>query len=249
MAGQQGSEKVFDELSKSINETELINERRWKDRADAARFTFWGGITLVAAFLVPLFNLVPVKAQDPTWQLNLISNLMTNGIWAFIGTLLICLARVLNPSDRMIRNRTLLVRNLASWVALGWLLLIPLQLFLSIRLINSISAGEIGEIQNLQRVSRQVSSAASEDDLRSAMARIPNQPPMPRLTVPVEVAKTNLLSQLQSNLNAAKNRQEQRSSSRWQTWLREAFRNSLQCAILAFGFLAIGKKRNIPVPD
>ncbi len=249
MAGQQGFEKTFDELSKSINETELINERRWKDRADAARFTFWGGITLVAAFLVPLFNLVPVKAQDPAWQLNLISSLMTNGIWAFIGTLLICLARLLNPSDRMIRNRTLLIRNLASWVALGWLLLIPLQLFLSIRLINSISAGEIGEIQNLQRVSRQVSSAASEDDLRTAMARIPNQPPMPRLTVPVEVAKTNLLSQLQSNLNAAKNRQEQRSSSRWQTWLREAFRNSLQCAILAFGFLAIGKKRNIPVPD
>jgi len=249
VAGLQGSDQAFEVLSESINEAELIKERRWKDKADAARFTFWGGLTLLGVFLVPLINLVPVQIKDPSWQLSLIGNVMSNGPWAFLGTLLICWARVLNQSDRMIRNRALLVRNLASWVALGWLLLIPLQLFLSVRLINTLSAQEIGEIQNVQRVSRQVSSATTEDELRSAMARIPNQPPMPRLSVPVEAAKTNLLSQLQSNLNAAKNRQEQRASNRWQTWLREAFRNTIQCILLAFGFLAIGKKRNIPLPE
>jgi hypothetical protein len=149
----------------------------------------------------------------------------------------------------MIRNRALLVRNIASWVALGWLLLIPLQLFISVRLINTLSGQEIAEIQNFQRISRIVSSANSEDDLRTAVAQIPNQPPLPRLTVPLEDAKTNLLGQLQSNINAAKNRQEKRSSDRWQTWLKEAFRNAIQCTLLAFGFLAIGKKRNIPLPS
>ncbi len=251
MAGNQGSEQAyeFDVLANKIDDVDLNQERRWKERADAARFTFWSGVTLVAVAFLPLINLVPLQIKDGAWQLNLISVLMSNGIWALLGALLICLARVLNQGDRMIRNRALLVRNLSSWVALGWLLLIPLQLFVSVRLINTLSAQELGEIQNVQRVSRQVSSATTEEQLREAMARIPNQPPMPKLNVPVESAKTNLLFQLQSNLNAAKNRQEQRSSNRWQTWLREAFRNTFQCGILAFGFLAIGKKRNIPLPD
>jgi hypothetical protein len=251
VAGNQGSEQAyeFDVLANKIDDVDLNQERRWKERSDAARFTFWSGVTLVAVAFLPLINLVPLQIKDGAWQLNLISVLMSNGIWALLGALLICLARVLNQGDRMIRNRALLVRNLSSWVALGWLLLIPLQLFVSVRLINTLSAQELGEIQNVQRVSRQVSSATTEEQLREAMARIPNQPPMPKLNVPVESAKTNLLFQLQSNLNAAKNRQEQRSSNRWQTWLREAFRNTFQCGILAFGFLAIGKKRNIPLPD
>jgi hypothetical protein len=249
VTASQGSGYDFDLVSDSINEEVLIKERRWKESADAARFTFWGGVVFLGAFLIPLINTIPIQLSDPAWQLNLISNIMVNGVWAFLGALLICLARILNYSDRMIRNRTLLLRNLASWLALGWLLLIPLQLFISVRLINSISAREVGEIQNLQRVSRLVSAGNSEEELRRAMTLIPNQPPMPRLTVPVEIAKTNLLSQLQRSLNAAKNSQEQRASARWQTWLKEAFRNTLQCGLLAFGFLAIGKKRNIPLPS
>ncbi|MFM1800398.1 MAG: hypothetical protein RLZZ117_2676 [Cyanobacteriota bacterium] len=249
LAADREVHQDFDVLTEKVNDVDLLRERRWKERADAARFTFWIGVALIGAFLVPVVNLVPISIRELSWQLNVISTLMSNGMWALLGALLICLSRVLNQTDRMIRNRALLVRNIASWVALGWLLLIPLQLFLSVRLINSLSAREIGEIQNVQRVSRQVSSATSENELRAAMARIPNQPPMPRLTVPIEVAKTNLLSQLQSNLNAARNRQEQRASARWQTWLREAFRNTLQCGVLAVGFLAIGKKRNIPLPD
>ena len=145
----------------------------------------------------------------------------------------------------MIRNRALLVRNLASWIALAWLLLIPLQLFVSIRLINTLGTRELGEIQNVQRVNRLVSNATTEAEVRSALAQIPNQPPLPRLTVSLDIAKANLLGQIQRNINAAKNRQEQRASDRWQTWLKEAFRNGIQCSLLALGYLAIGKKRNL----
>jgi hypothetical protein len=245
VASDQRFHQEFDLLADSISEAELVNERRFKERGDAARFTFWVGATLIGIFLLPLINLAPARFSDSTWQLNLITLLMSNGVWALVGSLLICLSRLLNHGDRMIRNRSLFVRNLASWIALGWLLLIPLQLFLSVRLINSLTGQEIGEIQNVQRVSRLVSSASTEDDLRAALAQIPNQQPLPRLNLPLEVAKSNILGQMQRNINSAKNRQEQRTSQRWQTWLKEAFRNSIQCALLAVGFLAIGKKRNV----
>jgi hypothetical protein len=249
VAANQRTAGEFESLSETLQEGELLKERRWKDRADSARYTFWCGSALIAAFVIPLINVVPIQIKDPAWQLNLIGTLLNHGIWALLGVLLICLARLLNHNDRMIRDRALFMRTVASWLALGWLLLIPLQLFISVRLVNATNAAEIGEIQTLQRVSRQVSGANTEDELRLAVSRIPNQPPMPRLTVPVEMAKTNLLGQLQRNLNAAKNIQEQRSSKRWQSWLRDSMRNSLQCVILATGFLAIAKKRNIPLPS
>jgi hypothetical protein len=245
VASDQRFHQEFDLLADSVTEAELINERRLKERGDAARFTFWVGATLIGVFLLPLINLAPARFSDSTWQLNLITLVMSNGVWALLGSLLICLSRLFNPGDRMIRNRSLFVRNLASWIALGWLLLIPLQLFLSVRLINSLTGDEIGEIQNVQRVSRLVSSASTEDDLRAALAQIPNQQPLPRLNISLEVAKSNILGQMQRTINSAKNRQEQRTSLRWQTWLKEAFRNTIQCGLLAVGFLAIGKKRNV----
>jgi ABC-type multidrug transport system fused ATPase/permease subunit len=238
-------QRDFDALADTVSEADLAQERRSKERADGARFIHWGGIALLGLFLVALINATPVRWTDPAWQLSVISLLMTNGAWALVGALLICLARLLNVGDRKIRDRALLVRNLASWVALGWLLLIPLQLFLSVRLINNQVSNEIGEIQSIQRISRSVANARSEDELRATLSQIQNQPPMPRLTVPLEVAKGNLLAQFQKNINAAKNRQEQATSDRWQTWLKEAFRNTLQCTVLGLGFLAIGKKRNL----
>lgn len=243
MALDHGLQQDLEFLAESVSEEDLTKERRAKEMVDVSRVLFWGALAFFGVFLVPLINLVPVRWTDSTWQLSSITLLLSNGMWALLGALLICVARLLNDNDRMIRNRALLVRNLASWVALGWILLIPLQLFVSVRLINSLASQEIGEIQNFQRISRAVRNATTEDQLRAAMAQIPNQRPLPPLSVSVEVARSNILGQFQKNINAAKNRQEARSSERWQTWLKEAFRNSLQCIFLALGFLAIGKKR------
>jgi hypothetical protein len=77
---------------------------------------------------------------------------------------------------------------------------------------------------------------------------MPNQPPLPQLTVPLDIGKANLLAQFQKAINTAKNRHQEGSSTRWQTWAREAFRNSLQSLLLGLGFLAIGKNRMFEAP-
>lgn len=218
-------------------------EGRILEWADAARFTHWVGLVLLGSFLVALINATPLRIGDTSWQLNLIGLLLSNGGTALLGALLLCLGRLFNPNDAQIFRRAGLVRTLATWVALGWLLLIPLQLFLSVRLINTQAGQEIGQIRTIERASRAVRSATSEDELRAAMAQIPNQPPLPKLTVPLEIGKANLLAQFQKTINTAKTRQEELSSNRWQTWSKEAFRNCLQSALLTLGFLAIGKNR------
>ena len=230
-------------FGQDANEEDVRRESRAKEWADGARFTHWVGIVLLGSFLVTLLNATPFKLADITWQLGFISLLMNSASTALLGTLLISLARLFNLGDRQIQNRALLVRTLASWVAIGWFLLIPLQLYLGVRLINSQAGQELGQIKTFEGIARSVRNASTEDELRAAIARIPNQPPLPRLTVPLEIAKANLLAQFQKTINTAKNRQERASSNRWQTWMQQAFRNSLQCIVIGLGFLAIGKNR------
>lgn len=227
----------------STSEDEIRKESRSRDFADASAFTHWVGLALLGTFLVGLMNALPLRITDQAWQLNLISILLNGGGVALVGALLVRLAQLFNFSNQLVQKRAALVRSLSTWVAIGWLLLIPLQLFIGVRLINSQAGSELGQIQAIENINRAVRNANSEDELRAALAQIPNQPPLPRLTVPLEVAKANLLAQFQKTINTAKNQQDEGSASRWQNWIKEAFRNSLQCAMLSLGFLALGKTR------
>jgi hypothetical protein len=241
------AEEVLDSglFGAEVSQEDVRRETRSREWADGARYIHWVGLTMLGAFLVGLINVLPPRVTDLTWQLNLIALLLGLGNTALLGALLICVARLFNPSDRQIQSRALLVRTLASWVALGWLLLIPLQVYLGVRLINTQAGQEIGQIKGIERISRAVRNATTEEELRRALALVPNQPPLPALTVPLEVAKSNLLAQFQKNINTLRNRQDDGSSARWQIWIKEAFRNSLQSALLGLGFLAIGKNRSL----
>lgn len=231
---------LFDDMASSDEIRKEGSAREW---SGAARYTYWVGFALLGSFLTGLINAAPPRLVDPAWQLNLIGLLLGSGGIALIGALLICLARVFDQTDRMLQNRAQFVRKFATWVAVGWLLLIPLQLFLGVRLINTQSSSELEQIQGIERVAKAVRDANSEFELQKAMAQLPNQPPLPPLTVPLPMAKANLLAQFQKTINSAKNNQDLGSSNRLQTWMKEAFRNTVQSLFLAWGFLAIGKNR------
>jgi len=232
-------------LEDVVSQDEIRKETLIREWSAVSRYACWVGVVLLGSFLVGLINAAPPRLLDPAWQLNLIGLLLGSGGIALIGALLICLARLFNLSDSKLQKRAQFVRNAATWVAIGWFLLIPLQLFLGVRLINSKSSEEIQQIQSLERIAKAVRDANSEFELRQAMAQIPNQPPLPPLTVPLMVAKSNLLAQFQKTVNTAKNNQDLGSSNRLQVWMKEAFRNSLQSLLLSLGFLAIGKDKFI----
>jgi hypothetical protein len=230
-------------FGEEVSEDEVRRENLKKTWSDGARYIHWVGIAFLASFLITFLNALPPRFTDPNWQLNFVTLIISGGMGALFGSLLVSLAQMFNAGDRQVQKRALLVRTLASWVALGWLLLIPLQLFLSVRLIRTQAGQELSQIQDLQRITRAVRNATSEDELRAAMAKVPNSPPLPRLTVPLEVAKSNLLSQFQKTINTLENRQQEGDTNRWQTWFNQALRNCLQCVVLATGFLALGKNR------
>lgn len=230
-------------LDETVGKEDIHKETLAREWADGARYIHWVGLVLLGSFLVSLINATPIRIAEGPWQLNLIGILLNNGGIALLGSLLICVARLFNLNDRQVKSRSLLIRTLASWVALGWLLLIPLQLFVGVRLINTQVGTEIDQVKRLERVAREVRNANTELELRTALAQLPNQAPLPPITVPLEVAKSNLLAQFQKSINGAKNKLDDLNSNRWQTWMKEVFRNSLQSLLFSIGFLAIGKNR------
>jgi hypothetical protein len=241
----KNAEPLFDNSFSDdvVTQEDIRKEKLARDMATGARYAYWVGVVLLGSFLVGLITAAPPRVLDPTWQLNLIGLLLASGTLPLIGALLICLSRLIDPSDRRLQKHAQWVRTLAPWVALGWLLLVPLQLYTGVRLINSQGSNELGQIQSLQRIANEVRDAKSEFELRKAMAQVPNQAPLPPLAVPLPVAKANLLAQFQKTINTLKNNQEQGSANRLQIWLKEAFRNCLQSLLLGLGYLAIGKDR------
>ncbi|MFY7695132.1 MAG: hypothetical protein ACOVQK_02200 [Cyanobium sp.] len=167
---------LFDDVA---TPDDIRKESSTKEWAAGARYSYWVGVVLLGSFLTGLINAAPPRLIDPAWQLNLIGLLLGSGGIALIGALLIFLARIFDQNDRQLQKRAQLVRTLATWVALGWLLLIPLQLFLGFRLINSQGSSELGQIEAIERVAKAVRDANSEFELRKAMALVPNQAPPP----------------------------------------------------------------------
>jgi hypothetical protein len=86
------------------------------------------GVALVLLFVVnTLFNLLPLKPLDPAWQLRMADLLLTTTPFSLLGTVLIYLCQELagggSPALLPLRR----IQRLAPLVALGFLLLIPLQ--------------------------------------------------------------------------------------------------------------------------
>ncbi|MFN9960222.1 MAG: hypothetical protein ACK55I_44635, partial [bacterium] len=87
-----------------INTQDVHFENRSRKMADGARFIHWVGIALLGTFLVNLLNGIPPRFSDPSWQLNLLTLLISNGGVALLGTLLVCLARLFNLNDPQIQT-------------------------------------------------------------------------------------------------------------------------------------------------
>ncbi len=103
----------------------------------------------------------PPKLLDPQWQLGLTAGLINNGSLALVGALLTPLALAFDPGSDRLRARRKPFRHWALAAAIGFLLLIPLQVYAGWSLYRTVSSK--AEQQSSQ-------SAAKLTELRQAIA-------------------------------------------------------------------------------
>ena len=119
-------------------------------------------LALLGIFLAAvLVSAWPPKLLDAQWHLALTADLINNGSLALVGALLTPLALVFDPSSKRLRTRNKAFRQWALAAAIGFLLLIPLQVSAGWRLYRTVTSQ--AEKQSSQ-------SAAKLTELRQAIA-------------------------------------------------------------------------------
>ncbi len=190
------------------------------------------GFALLGIYLAnALGQLLPVRIIDPAWGRGVVGALIGSGAFALTGVILVQLGEVLDPGQAAIGRRARRVRQLCLPVALGFLLLIPLQTWLELQRLADIAAQGRLELSILQQGDRSIMAARNEAELVEALRDLPGAPPIrDQLAAPFEQVQQQMHAQIAPQIRALRQRQLQERGPRQS----EAINRSLVGSAMAF---------------
>ncbi|MEA5442052.1 hypothetical protein [Cyanobium gracile] len=211
-----------------------------KEAANA--FSVIGLVSIGLGLAVLVFSSLPVRLLDPVWQLQLSGALTAAGFSLLIGSLLVCTAGAFPGSAQPIGNNVKLLRNICTWVAILYLVLIPIQLYAGMRVLRQQSSEE-GRTQAIwKKFKRQLEATSNEQELRTLLGQLPQPINLPaKLDQPFGSFKQTIVAQADSRFNALAYQTDQARSKRLQGFISEAANNSIKSLLMATGFAALAQ--------
>lgn len=214
----------------------------------------------LGAIAIPLFvvftasvlaRIIPFRIVLASWQLELAASLIDAAPIALLGLILVHLAAFLDPSSPILRERKQRFSRMAMAAALGFLLLIPLNIYAVWTGLGHLEATrsrvESDAVRRIDQFRQVVRSATTPEDLQERLQSIgvpalrPSdlRQPLPRLK-----------QQLLDNLDQARGNLEARKTSAGET-LREGLWSLIQSVLklvvaalaLAIAFAAVAQGR------
>lgn len=192
---------------------------------------------------------LPLRLADPAWQLRLYNAVVNASAFPLVGLALLHLSSDLNPDSATLARRASFFSRLAVPIALGFLLLIPLQGYLLWQQSSNVATGLTNQLDRQDRTLASLRDALQKASSTAELQRRFTAIGGPRLGP----AQQSLpLSQLRPQLNAVLE-QANRTLQRRRAELRSAdslsllglgLRNGFACLALAIGFAALGQRRH-----
>lgn len=185
------------------------------------------GFALLFAFLAIFAKLAfPVALLQPGWQLRVGEALRGTASIPLVGMALMLLAEFINPDSQILANRVLWLRRLSVAAALGFFLLIPLQISAGLRDISQSTIAEYRELRAIQRAATAIQEAGTPQEMFTAIKLVPGVPAdvAPAFTQPIPSIRTALLAQIRPQILKLESR------------IREVRNQRIQGAILLFTF-------------
>ena len=170
----------------------------------------------------------------------MIAALLSSGVAFLVGAVLIALALLFNQKEQVLQKWQRTVSRLSGLFTILLVIMIPLQLFLGSRALNSQTIKSFEEINNLKRVVNGINAVNSEPELRAYVASLPNSPALPaKFDAAFPVIKQRAIENITAQINAGTNNIEIQKSQGLQMFLKEAIRNTSQAILMAAAFSAI----------
>jgi hypothetical protein len=208
------------------------------------------GLSVVALVLFVHFAslvapvLFPLQLLDPAWQLRLAGTLINTAAFPLLGLALLQIAVELGPHDPQLKNRQKLCSQLAVAVALGFLLLLPLQTIAGLQTSRTDNNAQAARIQGaeakLKALRQTVAGATSNEEINQRLQRLQGPVLGPAdIAQPLPLLKAQVGAVLdQAALQIARERQAAPPTNPWRL-LPELLRNGIACLALALGFAAL----------
>lgn len=203
----------------------------------------WVGYALVLVFFAQVISaFFPIALLQPQWIVRASAALRGTASLPLLGTALILLANMIDGSVLPSSRQLVQFRRIATIAALGFLLLIPLQSFATVRSINSQAQARQVELNRVIAAADQLKKATTEQQLRDAIRAIPggeqvaNRP----LGADVQTIKTALLKRIQPSVKQAENQLQESKNQALQNIIVPLFRDALTCLAYVIGFAGMG---------
>jgi hypothetical protein len=186
-------------------------------------------------------SIFPFEPLDPAWQSRLTATLLNAATLPLLALVLLQLASLLDPRDPLIQRQRQRFSHLAVAAALGFLLLLPLQISAALRLQASAGAEQLGRLDSATRklaaLRQAVGRANSSKDLRDRLQTLSGPPLSPAdLTIPLPLLKAQVTTSFdQAQIEIARQRNAIPSTDPLRL-LPELLRSAISCLAIACGF-------------
>jgi hypothetical protein len=211
---------------------------------DLAEPLKWIGIGLLGTYVATVVAVaLPVKLLDPIW-INRICGSIRGGVsFPLEAMALIMIGAYLQRGVKEPPMVTKL-RRLCSWVALGFMLMIPLQTWAGQKLIDLAVENQQVKIQPSINSFKAVYAATNAEQLIEAIQLIPGAPPniRGRLEEPVAKVRERLISQIEPQLLEQKQQLYQVISEIRYSSLIALAKDGIVAFFSALAFAAIGRR-------
>lgn len=218
------------------------------DRLLSSRFLGRLGLALILLFLVnSLFGLLPFKPFSAAWQLRVADLLRTTAPFTLLGAALIYLCEGPLQGDPAPLFPLQRIRRLAPLAALGFALLIPLQISASYLQIRDADIAAQKTIRSVQRRINEVRSVASDTGLLELSQGLPVDW-QPLADASLDSNRARLLGRVEPELARLRTIASNNKNTAIQQSLRDGLRDLLLSLIYAVAFFGLRPARFEPLP-
>jgi hypothetical protein len=218
------------------------NGRRIQDLADPLK---WIGIGLLGIYVATVVAAaLPVKLMDPIW-INRICGSIRGGVsFPLEAMALIMIGAYLQRTGKEPPMVTSL-RRLCSWVAVGFLLMIPLQSWAGLKLIDLAVKVQQSRIEPSQKALKAVYAATNAEQLLNAIRIIPGAPPNigGRFDEPVPKVRERLISEIEPQVQQQKDQLKPLTEQIRRDGLISLAKDGIVGLVSSIAFAAIGRAK------
>jgi hypothetical protein len=227
---------------------EIISEPMMIDLANTLS---WVGIACIGFFVSGvLFQLWPIRLLDPNWIQTVANAFIVTGITPLIGAVLILVAPLACPEFEALQRRAWLVRRISILVAIGYVLLIPLQGYAGTQILFTTRKEQMDLLTQVRSATKAIQESRSAPELREAYKLLPGQKPIlgDQFDVPFETVKQNILKEVDPSLNRAETVFSEQMERLWSRWLTSFIQTTLRLIFLFIGFATIAQRSPLSYP-